>query len=481
MIRLLRLGLVLALAHIHTSARAAGFEVPDTGTEALGRGGAFTAKADDPTALVYNVAGLARQRGTRVLVDAHSIASSYEFARAGVYPDDPRDPATPWGGTPFPRVRSQTGFFVAPFLAVASDFGLERVTFALGAYGPSGVPNRTYPLGVDGKPSPARYDLVQSKSILVLPTAAVAVRVTDTLDVGLAAHLVAIAIDELSVSSSETSTTLCPNHEYRPCDSLGRLRATGISGAASLGAMLRPTPWLALGLAVRTGAKIDASGTIEGKAPLATPVVVTPGDARVTTHLPWVLRAGARVLFHEGAFETADLEVDVIYEGWGASEGDGSHLVIPKVNLYRDIDATLIHHYKDTFGVRVGGAFNTEVGEGVLTLRAGSYFDSAATNPAATRVDFDTLAKLAVTAGVGYRWGRFGLNAAYAEVFAADRVVTDGEYRPINGAMHGRTVDSSNQLLPAVNNGTYSSHNRIVSLSVEVRFDSRAGARNATH
>ncbi len=471
----LGLGLVAALAATSSRAVAGGFEIPDVGTEALGRGGAFTAKASDPTALVYNVAGLAGQRGTRVLVDAHSVLSAYSFQRAGVYPDNPRDPATPWGGTPFPKVSSQTGFFVAPMVAITSDLGFDRITFALGAYGPSGVPNRTYALGVDGKPSPARYDLVQSKSILVLPTAAVAYRLTPWLDVGVGAHLVAVGVDELSVSSSETSTTLCPNHEYRPCDSTGHLKATGYGAAASLGLLARPAPWLALGLSVRSASSVVAKGTIEGQAPLATPVVVEPGDAEVTAALPWVVRAGARVPFHEGSFETGDVEVDGTYEAWGASE-QGSRLSIPKVNLYRDINATLLHHYQDTFSVRVGAAYNLRVGEGVVTLRCGSYFDSAATRPAATRVDYDTLAKTAVTVGVGYHTSSIAVNVGYAEIFAADRTVSEGEYRPINGAQRGQTVGASGELLPAVNSGTYSSHNRIVSLSFQILFDPIVGS-----
>ena len=68
---------------------AGGLEIPDNGTEALARGGAFTAKADDATALQYNVAGLARQRGTRLLFDGNLILSTLNFQRDGVYPDAP--------------------------------------------------------------------------------------------------------------------------------------------------------------------------------------------------------------------------------------------------------------------------------------------------------------------------------------------------------------------------------------------------------
>ena len=43
------------------AARAGGFDIPDLGTEPLGRGGAFVAKADSPIAIYYNVAGMARR------------------------------------------------------------------------------------------------------------------------------------------------------------------------------------------------------------------------------------------------------------------------------------------------------------------------------------------------------------------------------------------------------------------------------------
>ena len=153
---------------------------------------------------------------------------------------------------------------------------------------------------------------------------------------------------------------------------------------------------------------------------------------------------------------------------------------IPKVNLYRDIEATLLHHYQDTFSVRAGGAFNARVPGGVLALRAGAYFDSSATEPAATRVDFDTLAKIAATVGLGYRARGFSVNAAYAEVFAADRVVKGGEYRPINGASNGRSVGADDQLLPAVNDGTYASHNRIISLGIQILLDPWIGNRRTS-
>ncbi|MGH7297601.1 MAG: hypothetical protein ACRELB_21870, partial [Polyangiaceae bacterium] len=216
--------LALALGAIAAPAAAGGFEIPDNGTEALGRGGAFVAKADDPTAIDYNPAGLAGQRGTRVLLDGHVIGSSYAFQRFGTYPDSAADPATPWGGHGYPKVSDQGGAFFAPFLAVATDFGrFDWLTVAVGAFGPSGVANRTYPFGVKGAPSASRYDVIQPASTIVLPTLAVGVKAADWLDLGVSLHLVDALFDLTSTSFvdlGDGAAGPCKNYEYHPCDSV---------------------------------------------------------------------------------------------------------------------------------------------------------------------------------------------------------------------------------------------------------------------
>src|ERR1043165_7043699 len=85
-----------AVLFVSRPASAGGIdEMPDHGAEAMGRGATFTAKADDATALYYNVAGLARQRGTKLQISANLQHSSVSFKRAGAYPDDPSNPSTP--------------------------------------------------------------------------------------------------------------------------------------------------------------------------------------------------------------------------------------------------------------------------------------------------------------------------------------------------------------------------------------------------
>jgi long-chain fatty acid transport protein len=481
---------LLALAVLATprTAGAGGFEMPGNGSEALGRGAAFVAKADDPTAIEYNPAGLASQRGTRLLLDGHVIASSYGFQRYGAFPDSGSNPKTPWGGSAYPRVSDTSGPFFAPFVAASSDLGMfDWMTFAVGVFGPSGVGNRTYPLGVAGAPAASRYDVVQSNSIVALPTAAVGIKVADWLELGAAVHFV---YGQFSLTSTsfvdlgDGKAGPCVNYEYQPCDSVSRLDLTGTSWAGSFGAMVRPSKTLSVGLSARTPISMTATGSATVvQSPLGQPIPAA-GHATFENDFPWVLRAGVRQAFRDpDGFETADVELDGTYETWGSAQAGGPVIHIdhlgPTGPAFDDINVQVAHHYNDTFSVRAGGAYNTKLSFGVLALRMGAYYDKSATSddPGYTRLDFDTLDKIAGTVGVGLKWGGLQFNVSYAEVFEPDRTVAmgTGEIRPVDGAQHGAPVDSQGRLLPAVNEGVYQGHTEILSFGIVATLDDLFG------
>jgi long-chain fatty acid transport protein len=471
------------------AARAGGFELPDNGTQALGRGAAFVAKADDPTAIYWNPAGLARQRGTRLLVDANIDFHSFSFQRLGVFPDDPQDPATPWGGKPYPKVTNTAGPFVAPFVAATSDFGtFDRFTAAVGVFGPPIVANRTFPLGVplpsgQQAPSASRYDFVQSRSRILYPTASAAYRVLPWLDLGVSAHLVLASFDETNISFTEAVAGQCKNHEYQLCDSSGTLTASTTSFAGTFGAVVRPSECIAFGAMVRTPIGLTASGTYAPEAPRIAQIQLHDGAATFYTDLPLMIRVGARYITMDGDFELYDLEVDLSYEAWGSAQGDGPRVVIPDLGQFKNINATIVHHYKDTLGIRAGGAYNVEGLGGVLSLRAGGYFDSPATEFAYTRVDDDTLAKIAGTLGLGYKVGAFAFDLAYAAVASIPRVVGTGigAIAPIDTAQNGNPVDGAGKPLPAVNEGAYRGFTHILSLGGYVTFDAFFGPARQVH
>ena len=453
---------------------AGGFEFPDNGTEALGRGGAFTAKADSPLAIQYNLGGLARQRGTKLLFDSNLVFNTYEFTRAGTYPDSPAD--HPYGGMPFPKVSNTGGAFYAPFLGLTTDFNkFDRWTFAVGVFGPSSVGNKVYGnvahSAAGDVPAPQRYDVVSANLLLFFPTLAASVRVTHWLDVGLALHLAVGIFDLQNTSTADLGASLCKGSESTACDSATRIRTNGFSATAGLGLMFHPSRFIDIGVNVRGPVVIDSSGTVDAVPPMAAPIPLPQDKAQFHSHLPWVVRLGIRHKFIGGYdnFEHGDIELDGTYEAWSAAEGTGDQVNIPQLGPFSDINPLLVHHYRDTFSARLGGAWNARLPAGVLTLRLGAYFDSSATKNADTRMDFDTMAKWAGTAGIGYSVRGVSINVAYAFVWEPDRTVTDGDIQSINGVSGGFTTGQGPT--PVVNNGFYHAQNQIVSVGLQIAWD----------
>lgn len=497
---------LLVVALVPQVALAGGFEVPDNTAEALGRAGAFTAKADNAGALQYNVAGLARQRGTRLLLDSNIILHDYEFTRAGVYPGDPNDPTNPvpYGGQPFPTVRNQGGPQLGPFLGVSTDFGIfDRWTFAIGVFGPSAYGRRNYGGATlaDGRPNPARYDVLKADLLVVYPTLAAAVRATKWLDIGLALHVVVGHFDLSNTAFVDLGRSLCPHPEYTACDTTTTLKTTGATATFGLGFLARPKPFLAIGLNLRGPATINASGTAEATTPPVQPnLEITPSEAGFVTRLPWVLRLGVRYIFLKDGFEHGDIELDGTYEAWGCAQRGAvvnnetrdaaaaqmcgeTRAYIPNLAIFQDINPYIMHRYRDTFSVRLGGAYNVQLPAGVLTLRLGFAFDSAATHYADTRLDFDTMAKYMPAVGLGYRVRGIAINIAYAYVYSPDRTVTSGDLRAING-VNGTTFDSTpsgDVPLPAVNNGHYRANSNILSVGINIAWDEALKRSRTVH
>ena len=106
-----------------TSAYAGGFQVPEMGIKAMGMANAFTAVADDPTALWFNPAGLAFQQGTAVTVGSTVVLPKIDYTTAA--------------GTPYAMKRdavavphaylahTDAGSGIAYGIGINSPFGLQ--------------------------------------------------------------------------------------------------------------------------------------------------------------------------------------------------------------------------------------------------------------------------------------------------------------------------------------------------------------------
>ena len=64
---------LLVLLFTASMSFAAGFRLPEAGAKAMGMGFAFTAQADDPSAIYFNPAGLTQIKGQNVMVGLNYV------------------------------------------------------------------------------------------------------------------------------------------------------------------------------------------------------------------------------------------------------------------------------------------------------------------------------------------------------------------------------------------------------------------------
>lgn len=106
---------------------AAGFSIFEQGAKATGMGGAFSATADDPSAIFYNVAGIAYQRETAVTLGGTLISFRNEFTGA--------DYEFPGPGT---TESYEDHLFTPPNAYFIMPIG-ENATFGIGQFTPYGL------------------------------------------------------------------------------------------------------------------------------------------------------------------------------------------------------------------------------------------------------------------------------------------------------------------------------------------------------
>ena len=165
-------GLTLPALCAPRAARAAGFEIPDNGTVALGRGGAFVAVATDGTAIDYNPAGLTQQDGLQLTLDANFITHSVSFLRT--------DDQGTNGLVDIQSVKNSEKNFLSPIAAISytHKFTVAALSVAAGVYGPPAEGKYAFPAPGDdpASDSPNRYQLIKNNIFILYPTISVAYR-----------------------------------------------------------------------------------------------------------------------------------------------------------------------------------------------------------------------------------------------------------------------------------------------------------------
>ena len=462
---------LVALLGFESTAHASGLYFTDRGVRPMGRGGAFVAGADDLGAIWYNPAGLA-DAGTSVLVDFTWLHFTSEFTR--------RTQVTDAGGTvrvyESPSVAGTSPVLPIPTIAGSLAFG-EKKSFvaAFGIFAPY-TAITSYPLAVNGQPSPSRYSLVSlDGSALINVGGYLAWKPIEELRIGIGLSALVGTFASTEVFSASPPDRLIASPEDPKYDALGQLNVGPIfSPSANMGATLIPEKHLRIGVSGQLPNLINAPATINVRLPNAAEFDKAHQEgqkAHVRFELPAIVRLGIEVRPVDGLrieaayvreFWTTHHSIDVIPDNVNliGVTGFPSPFKVAPINLPRQFD--------NANSLRLGGELSFKTPNGyVMTGRVGVSYDESAV-PAAylspLTIDLD---KVTVGLGAGLHIGEhWRLDALYAHVFAGDRRVETSEAKvPRVNPVRGNPTAGE-----AINAGHYSARADLIGVGLNYRF-----------
>lgn len=459
------------------------------GPRAAGRSGAVVARADDPTAIAHNPAGLSNIRGTTVLLGNRFSHNGYSYTRA---------PTLDWGNVSngmaplvsFDRVSNSGPWqLLDPLLALAIDPGLDRWRFAVGAYAPPGTRRMEFPL--DGG---QRYMMVGREAIILNYTVSAAWRPSEVFAMGATARWISVPRLNHSLVIDGSPFAQDAHPVSSPLDMLASTQGSDPFTLGGLvGAWYRPHPFLDLGF----GADIIPSTVSTTSRLSVTPLGADVGAAELTRHgvpandvsvklpLPTALRFGGRYrhLDGTGTREIFDVELDIEYTSWFRTNDfvvDTRGLEATVRGATVDLGRIVVpKRWRDTVTMKLGGDY--VVVPDRVALRAGLFYETAVAAPAYANVDFPGGAMFGGSFGGSVLFDRWEIAFAYQIRQQATVNVTEREARvyqqvpasPCAPPYTDPAICNPNYLgqpSPAVNAGTYRARFHYLALALLYRF-----------
>ena len=427
------------------TAQAGSSAVGENGSVPLSRAGAFTAKADDATAMVHNPAGTAKLRRPTFFIGSSLIQSKQSFTRTGTYQADPLYPESgDYAGLPFPTVEGNQS---SPIPMLIFQMPLtDKLVVGGGIFAPHFGSPGTFPTdvlvagGIEA-PAPQRYDYVNIAGLVVLPSLSLGYSVTDHLRVG-----ARVSSAYADVSATIVTQALANEAEQPSYDTLVDLTLKDpFTFAFGLGIQYDVDDFefgAAYNSEVRLGLKGKASVRLDGLLasvveiePLAdSEAACAPGgtagalSACVSYVIPANATLGARwIAKAPSGVELGDIEFDVRWENWASADKLSATLDGRDTLQNNKLGTTTANSgFNDVYAFRLGGSRHFFMEEGYkLTLRGGLGYDTAAAPTSWTRVGTDGTPHVTLAGGVGVAFGRWQLDFGASYIAAPRRVVRD--------------------------------------------------------
>ncbi|MCP4117868.1 MAG: long-chain fatty acid transporter [Desulfobacteraceae bacterium] len=396
-----------------------------TGSRATALGGAFSARADDPFAVYYNPAGLARIEKPMISAGALVVSPDmtvYDYkVEGGISTQDPRLQA--------PRdFDNKTKRLVSPHLGFAMPVS-DRFSFGVAAYAPFGMEIEWED---DLSTTPGAYNSYHSYYVREVVSPSLAYRISDRVSIG----------GGVSLGRSKSGND-CFGASFGGLKNEASLE-DDFNYSFNLGIMVLPTDRLTLGLTYRGRTETDFEGDLE--------VAGMGKVAKVELDYDHPEQVQAGICYLAGKNKTLSLEMDVVWTNWSINSAQDQHLTFKEgiyqaVHLPKNWNENIPRDWEDTTQFRFGAEWQAL---DYLALRLGYFYDPTPVPDSSMDFIWPDADKQTWSFGAGFEFGNYTLDSVFSYSKTDGKRHIDGESESLNHS-NANPMDPTSPALASFN------------------------------
>ncbi len=393
-----------------------GFENASHSAKGLGRGSAFTARADDPSALAYNTAGISQLEGIQVSggFAGINLITKYYAAPGGV------------------NTRSASKLVLSPNFYTTVQVPKLPLHIGFGINAPYGLKNHY------SSTSPFRYVGYKNELMVLAYNISGSIQLTPKISVGAGAMYYDSSLTQWAkVNSTRVTQGVVPGFPALPDANL-KLDADGNGWGWNIGALWKLNKKNQIGFYYRSAARLAYKGyltteNIQGPVMLA---IFGGQNFKTGINTDIVLPPNATIGYQYKITPNWDIEFDFGWTGWQTF--DHQEFAIGNPNPVLSALTPIPRGYHNTFSFMMGSDW--EINK-YVTLRGGYFFFQAPGRDGNAGPVIPDAARNGFSVGLGLNYKNLTIDMTYlAEPFAdrttdqtsignASGVIAEGKYQ----------------------------------------------------
>jgi len=351
---------------------------------------AFTAQADNPSAVFYNPAAINRLEGTQFSSGSTILMPQTSFKSA----------------TTGSKTDMESHVYLLPNIFVTHKIN-DKFSAGIGFYSPFGL-SVDWPEDWEGRYISTFSEL---RSFYLNPVISWQVHPKFSLACG-----VSFVYSDIEQKKALSFAPL-PVH-----DGVAKLDADGISGGYNLALLYHANSNIDVGISYRSKVSLAYKGDVKTKAPQRLAPYLPHGDISLDIDFPPILVVGLATTY----IKNLTIETDLYWIGWSTYDELYADFEKSVPKVFAGYVAPVPRNYHDVLTYSVGAKYRLNPH---FVLRAGYMYD---TSPVPEKTSDPVLPdsdRNEISIGIGYNNNKYSLDLAYYAVIAKDRKVTNN----ING------------------------------------------------